>query len=118
MSTNDYILRSDAKEYAHHAYVKGLNLMEYINEIPAADVGQKQKWVPVRDILPRAGREYWTLRYFERLPIIQPLKYGVPDGFDNEYFYAHDDEWGEDTVYGGITHWLPLFALPELPGKE
>jgi len=38
MATNDYIKRSDARAYVSHAYNKGLNLMEYIDEIPAADV--------------------------------------------------------------------------------
>ena len=84
----------------------------------ALDLLEGQEWVSVMDFLPSAGGEYWTLRYFEKIPIIQPLKYGVPDGFDKEYFYAHDEEWEEDTIYGGITHWLPLFALPKLPKEK
>lgn len=86
--------------------------------IPAVDAAPRQKWISVTDNLPKVGGKYWTLRYFEQLPIVQLLKYGIPDGFDNEYFYTHDDEWEEDTVYGGITHWLPLSAIPEPPKKE
>lgn len=86
--------------------------------LDALNLLEGQEWVSVMDFLPSAGGEYWTLRYSEKIPIIQPLKYGVPDGFDKEYFYTHNDEWGEDTIYSGITHWLPLFALPKLPKEK
>lgn len=38
MPTDDYIKRSDARAYVRHAHGKGLNLMECIDAIPAADV--------------------------------------------------------------------------------
>lgn len=46
---NDYVLRSDVRAYVRHAYAKGLNLMEYIDEIPAADVEPSRRWIPVTD---------------------------------------------------------------------
>lgn len=43
MLNDVYIKQADAVAYVHHAYAKGLNLMEYIDEIPAADVELKRK---------------------------------------------------------------------------
>lgn len=34
----EYIEREAAKHYAKHAYAKGLNVLDYIDEVPAADV--------------------------------------------------------------------------------
>jgi hypothetical protein len=35
---SDLIYREDAKDFARHAYHKGLNLVEYLDEVPTADV--------------------------------------------------------------------------------
>lgn len=35
---SDLIYREDAKDFVRHAYYKGLNPVEYIDEVPAADV--------------------------------------------------------------------------------
>lgn len=35
---SDLIYREDAKDFVRHAYHKGLNPVEYLDEIPAADV--------------------------------------------------------------------------------
>lgn len=43
MPNDDYIKRSDVRAYVCHAYAKGLNLMEYIDEIPSADVEPKRE---------------------------------------------------------------------------
>lgn len=34
---SDLIYREDAKDYARHAMAKGLNILEYLDEAPAAD---------------------------------------------------------------------------------
>lgn len=34
---SDLIYREDAKDYARHAFAKGLNVLEYLNEVPAAN---------------------------------------------------------------------------------
>ena len=34
---SDLIYREDAKDYARHAMAKGLNVLEYLDEVPAAD---------------------------------------------------------------------------------
>ena len=34
---SDLIYREDAKDYARHAIAKGLNVLEYLGEVPAAD---------------------------------------------------------------------------------
>lgn len=33
---SDLIYREDAKDYARHAIAKGLNVLEYLDEVPAA----------------------------------------------------------------------------------
>lgn len=35
---SDLIYREDAKDFVRHAYNKGLNPIEYLDEVPAADV--------------------------------------------------------------------------------
>lgn len=35
--SSDLIYREDAKDYARHAMAKGLNVLEYLDEVPAAD---------------------------------------------------------------------------------
>ena len=35
---SDLIYREDAKDFVRHAYRKGLNPVEYLDEVPAADV--------------------------------------------------------------------------------
>ena len=34
---SDLIYREDAKDYARHAFAKGLNVIEYLDEVPAAN---------------------------------------------------------------------------------
>lgn len=34
---SDLIYREDAKDYARHAFAKGLNVLEYLEEVPAAN---------------------------------------------------------------------------------
>ena len=34
---SDLIYREDAKDYVRHAMAKGLNVLEYLDEVPAAD---------------------------------------------------------------------------------
>ena len=44
---SDLIYREDAKDFVRHAYHKGLNPVEYLDEIPAADVVEARngKWI-------------------------------------------------------------------------
>ena len=51
---DEYIKRSDARAYVRHAHGKGLNLMECIDAIPAADVEPVRhgRWIPINRINP------------------------------------------------------------------
>lgn len=44
---SDLIYREDAKDYARHAMAKGLNVLEYLDEVPTADFQPvvRGKWV-------------------------------------------------------------------------
>jgi len=48
---SDLIYREDAKDYARHAIAKGLNVLEYLNEVPAANFRPvvKARWEKVMD---------------------------------------------------------------------
>lgn len=48
---SDLIYREDAKDFVRHAYHKGLNPVEYLDEIPAADVRPviRGKWVSANE---------------------------------------------------------------------
>ena len=40
---SDLIYREDAKDYVRHAWSKGINPIEYIDAIPAADVVERKR---------------------------------------------------------------------------
>jgi hypothetical protein len=44
---SDLIYREDAKDYARHAIAKGPNVLEYLDEVPAADSRPvvRGKWI-------------------------------------------------------------------------
>lgn len=44
---SDLIYREDAKDYARHAMAKELNILEYLDEVPAADFRpvMRGKWI-------------------------------------------------------------------------
>lgn len=51
---SDLIYREDAKDYARHAMAKGLNVLEYLDEVPAADFRPvvRGKWKLVGSVFP------------------------------------------------------------------
>ena len=48
---SDLIYREDAKDFVRHAYHKGLNPVEYLDEVPAADV---------RPVIKCKNCRWWT----------------------------------------------------------
>lgn len=124
---SDLIYREDAKDYARHAMAKGLNVLEYLGEVPAADfrpvvkgkwentaehdarVAELQRWIPVTERLPEYGD--WVLG-------IGPKHgYHVCEYRGITHFpYSGDSPWfaakGRSLT---ITHWMPL---PEPPKEE
>lgn len=44
---SDLIYREDAKDFVRHAWAKGLDVIEYLDEVPAADVRSvaRGRWV-------------------------------------------------------------------------
>lgn len=116
---DDYILRSDAVAYVRHAYAKGLNLMEYIDEIPAADVEPKQRWISVTDRLPEVGED--VLIYAVDKSDDFPGVIAITDRMIFRLFPSSEgvETWRSPwqcfmTDYE-ITHWMPL---PEPPKED
>lgn len=132
MPNNDYIKRSDAlktvryyknrREENHVPSIDEVHLTERqllaqaINNIPAADVEPKQRWIPVTERLPEDDTIVLVVspRYHKPYPAFQIG--GVwYDGY-NVACQAAIDMKDEDTIDDtGITHWTPL---PEPPKGE
>jgi predicted RNA-binding Zn-ribbon protein involved in translation (DUF1610 family) len=65
---SDLIYREDAKDFVRHAYHKGLNLVDYLDEVPAADVrpvvrGKWLKYAPDNSDMMTCSEceKYWIL---------------------------------------------------------
>lgn len=59
---SDLIYREDAKDFVRHAWAKGLDVIEYLDEVPAADVqpvvrGKWEEWWPGDCALIMTGEE-------------------------------------------------------------
>lgn len=102
MPNNDYILRSDAKKAITDQW------WTEIDRVPAADVEQKRRWIPVTERLPE---NYQSV-------IVHRDDGGI---FIWEYFGESPTEecWIDDhsNVYSTytVTHWM---LLPEPPKGE
>lgn len=91
---SDLIYREDAKDFVRHAYHKGLNPMEYLDEVPVADV-------VARDCYDRILAENDTMRN-------QLAKVGkkVGDSMDDVWPVTRAHwEWDENGIDGGLGVW-------------
>lgn len=79
---SDLIYREDAKDYARHAIAKGLNVLESLDEVPAADFRPvvRGKW----------ERYYSSPRSFAKFYMVCSACEGiVPDCYwDNNFKYC------------------------------
>lgn len=133
MPNNDYILRSDAlkailgvsiydtkeelggaRTIAENTWADGLydayKIIE--EEVDAADVEPKQKWIPVTERLP----EEWHI-----VMTYQPNLSRIEDriGLRRTAVYIGNGKWREAERHSmmelPVTHWMPL---PEPPGED
>ena len=81
----------------------GCKAARFIDAIPAADVVERPRWIPVTERLPEE-RKYVLCKC--RADIIDVLR------FENAEWY-HDPT--HVYMYGFVTHWMPL---PEPPREE
>ena len=86
----DLIYREDAKDFVRHAYHKGLNPVEYIDEVPAADV----RPVVQRDAVKQALNKYFSIgdSYTYELSRVKEAFY------DGTMTLDDFEEWNEDNV--------------------
>lgn len=56
---SDLIYREDAKDYARHAMAKGLNVLEYLDEVPAADFRPVVLCEDCQYCIKKDDFEYW-----------------------------------------------------------
>lgn len=89
---SDLIYREDAKDFVRHAYHKGLNPVEYLDEVPAADVVKEEnilKFYYVRSI-----DEYWIGRR------LSTLYYARYEDENQRWVWSHSRylPWGEHVV--------------------
>lgn len=65
---SDLIYREDAKDFVRHAWAKGLDVIEYLDEVPAADVRPvvRGKWIRRCDSIfagcPNCGCEVMQIK--------------------------------------------------------
>lgn len=130
MPNNDYILRSDAlkailgvsiydaieelegaRTIAENTWADGLydayKIVE--EEVDAADVEPKQRWIPVTEGLPKRP-ENWPSCELRRCYFLVALESGCVKSLGFEFATM---EW--HLVGSPVTHWMPL---PEPPKKE
>ena len=102
--SKEYIGRKEAILAVRHAWAKGLEPTQYIEQIPAADVIEKKHgcWISVRDRLPEDQVE---------VLVATRSKNGVRN-IDKGYLAI------DHFIHRGraeVTHWMPL---PEFPKEE
>jgi hypothetical protein len=125
MPNNDYILRSDAlkairyenwREGNRVPSIEGLHLTEYqllaeaINNIPAADVEPKRKWIPVTERLPVGGDDSGDI--CENVCLMlddRTVSCGWMNGITKKvYFLNARDDFIIKAPITRVTHWMPL----------
>lgn len=117
MPNNDYILRSDALrckctfEQSNGVEIEPIDAVpfSYLQNIPAADVEPKQRWIPVTEGLPKRP-ENWPHCELRRCYFLVALESGCVKSLGFEFATM---EW--HPVGSPVTHWMPL---PEPPKKE
>lgn len=115
---SDYIKREDAIAYAKHAYAKGLDVLKYLDEVPAADAVEelsKHRWISVTEWLPKT-RESILGKKSSKVIVAFRFNDGT-QGTDTAH--TLNGEWVfEDHItvmMRTVTHWMPL---PEPPKEE
>ena len=79
-----------------------------INAIPAADVVERPRWIPITERLPKYGD--WVLGIGKR------KGYYVCEYRGLSHFYSGDEPWFSSKGRAvNVTHWMPL---PEPPKED
>ncbi len=61
---SDLIYREDAKDFVRHAYNKGLNPIEYLDEVPAADVVEVVRCKDCK-LMSHDEHGYWCINDYQ-----------------------------------------------------
>lgn len=109
MPNDDYILRSDALrckgtfEQSNGVEIELIDAVSfsYLQNIPAADVEPKQRWIPVTERLPEYPGRFMC--------VYEDEEYGEVGHCIDWGRYDPDDGW----YVSGVTHWMPIPDLPE-----
>ena len=97
----EYIEREAAIEAAKHAWAKGIEPLQYIEIIPAADVAPVQEWIPVTERLPEE----------EGLYLVAVVNDHERRYSKTAWYHGH----GNWFLHQKVTHWM---LLPEPPKGE
>ena len=93
---DEYISRSAALKAVGESSWAGFRL----NEIPAADVIECPRWIPVKERLPDVGSSC----------LISPVSGCVAEGqYDGDGWTQY--RWSAKLDKDAVTHWMPLPAL-------
>ena len=118
--SGDYISREAAIEWATRDLFDGQttdyvasDIKEKLNAVPAADVVERLRWIPVTERLPeeQINPNTQDFEYVLCATIwgdVRPFKYGTPIGQKEAHFWN-----GAGYVDTYVTHWMPLPEPPE-----
>ena len=99
----EYIERDDALMGVMRAGCLA-NTVQVLKDIPAADVVEAKRWIPVTERLPEQSG--WLLTFG------QQRKTAV-------VYFSCDECWYDDDDYDiEVTHWMPMPQAPENGGND
>ena len=109
----EYIEREAAEDAVGEAYLKGLNPLWELRDVPAADVIPRPRWIPADEELPPEGIDvlcwYEYFRYGSYNRMYQTVGLG----------YQFGGDWDREAAQGRLAKvlaWMPLPELPEIDG--
>ena len=113
---DDYISRSAALKAVGESSWAGFRL----NELPAADVVERPRWIPVKERLPEPNIHVLVLCEFRAGKAPKPQQYWQTVGRntinrskpENRYWALY----GGESLFWEPTHWMPLPEPPKEAG--
>lgn len=108
---DEYIKREDAKRILAEDYAYAAATL--LDDVPAADVTQVQRWIPVEERKPNLIPCNAGTGYSEAVIVLtsgRKVMCAICDGIDWFGPFGFWDAWDEE-----ITHWMPL---PDLPKED
>ena len=99
----------DSEMYYQH-YVEIINRLAELEDQYCTDVVERPRWIPVEERLPEEFSKaviVYCPKYHNMF--LATIRNGKWLSFDTQRSVSIED----DTVYGKVTHWMPLLEPPK-----